>query len=512
MPRKLIKAQRNGSYGPPLVTTKYAPLQNISFSDADKDLCDGLMIARWRVLNSMGLLPQRLNLILPDWDKAFTNERGKKPPLVVISNNRSLWIKAGMEAGKKQLKAIKELDPEEKEMTEFDNASDLRALTALIRQKVSPPMYSPFRIGKAAGERNVYIVVHALEYQTYRTNLDEFGVTIVGWEFQRPGRSRAFPLCGFGASRFAAIEFCKALRTAAGDPWDYAWLFDDNVVAFTNFAGYVKVEAAIARALTEEEEEVQADGTKTKRKKRYICAGFRGGTNAEPMAKNKGWAEGEVKAAEREGPASTRGKQAKDLPKSIVPGLVQQAALWNIAELSRKNLNFGPIFITSGEDVSLGKYFDLKGIRYLFYNGIRVIKEETYADGGEGAAKVEKGKNQIAQLIAESEWLEPPRARTPPPPIWFKPVKRDDDKGPFDDSEQVLGLFIRKTVIPNASEEIKKKVNDRKTVNTAMCQATEQTICKAIELNQVRDPALDKTFKVNAEKLIEVVQISSDDE
>jgi hypothetical protein len=67
----------------------------------------------------------------------------------------------------------------------------------------------------------------------------------VGWDFVRPKDVK--PFVGFGASRFAAIEFCKTLRTNVtdlGKVWDYAWLIDDNVVALENFAGLEKVEAA----------------------------------------------------------------------------------------------------------------------------------------------------------------------------------------------------------------------------------------------------------------------------
>ena len=475
MPTKLIQAYRNGSYGPPLVTQKYAPLEDISFSEADKDFCDALLTRRWSVVNSLGLLPEQLRLTLSDWPAAIASEKDKKSPLVVISSNRSKWIRKGIEAGTVQLSKLK--------IAQFDNASDLRALTALSKQKTSPPIYSPARIGEAAGRRNVYIVVYASEYDVYRTNLAGFaGITVVGWQFRSPRRG-AVPLCGFGASRFAAIEFCKELRTAAEEPWDYAWLFDDNVVALAPFAGYDKVEAAMAEGETAR-----------------ACAGFHGGTSTIPASKNSVWAAKELKAG--------RGKQTAKLPASKTPGLVQQASLWNIAYLTEKKLNFGPIFVASGEDVSIGNYLDVKEIPYLYYESTKIFKEDTENDGGPGAEATQRGREQLTELMAESEWIEVHSPLGPPPPIMFKALKKKGDKVPHDAGEQTLGRFIVTTVLPHASLDIKLKARDPKTKNTAMCQATEQSICKAIKLGQVRDPALDKTFKINGEGTQDVERVT----
>ena len=479
---KFFQAYRNSAYGPPLVTQKYAPLENIDLAGADDDFCDGLLTKRWQVLNNLGLLPQQLNLILPDWPYTSFGEKDKKPPLVVISSNRSQWIKKGIEAGNVQLDKLK--------IEEFDNASDLRALTALSKQKTSPPMYAPKRIGEAAGPRNVYVLVHGAEYETYVTNLADTGITVVGWEFRRP-RRRAIPVCGFGASRFAAIEFCKQLRQMAGDPWDYAWLFDDNVVAFTGFAGYVQVEQAMDKA--------KKDG------KPCICAGFTGGTKTISARENQKWADAEITAGKK--PRSERGKQASALPKSKTPGLVQQAALWNIAELTARSLNFGPIFVTSGEDVSIGGYFDFKKIPYLYYEGIKILKEDPENDGSPGGKAIQKGKDQITELMAESEWTDV--ATAPPPPVMVKPLKKKGDKVPHSDKEQTLGLFVIKTVLPHASADTQAKAKDPKTWNIAACQATEQTICKAIKLGRVRDAALDQTFKINGDADQAVVRIST---
>jgi hypothetical protein len=473
--KELIEAYRNKVYGPPTVTQKYAPLDRISLDTDDRDFCDSLLISRWNVLNSLGLLPQPLYLSLPSWPVAIAAEAGKKPPLVVISSNRSKWIKDGIEAGKLQLQSLTSL-PEQ-----FDNVSDLRALTAKASQTVSPPVYYPKRIGAAASPRNVYVLVHAAECEVYARNLAGTGITVVGWAFRRPRRD-ATPICGFGASRFAAIEFCKQLRTAAGDPWDYAWLLDDNVVAFTSFAGYGKVEEAMDRG--------KRAGTP------YICAGFSGGAKAESQLTNKTYAE------------TARGTPA-DLPPSKTPGLIQQGALWNIAELTNRNLNFGPIFVASGEDVSLGNYFDMKKIPYLYYGGVGIRKEDTKYDNEPGSRVVQKGKEEITELFAGFESLDTfLDVRQPPPPVMFRPLKDGEDKAKHDMTKQALGRFIVETVMPNASTAIQLKANDPNEQNIAICQATEQSICRAMKLGIVNDPALDQTFKINGDRPQEVVRIT----
>ncbi len=97
-----IGTDRNSTYGGTLVTNKYSPLRSIVFHSSDNDIYNGLMLNRWRLLNSTGLLPQPLNLAVSDWTATIESEAGKRPPLVVISSNRSEWIKAGITAARTQ--------------------------------------------------------------------------------------------------------------------------------------------------------------------------------------------------------------------------------------------------------------------------------------------------------------------------------------------------------------------------------------------------------------------------
>lgn len=446
-----IGTDRNSTYGGTLVTNKYSPLRSIVFHSSDNDIYNGLMLNRWRLLNSTGLLPQPLNLAVTDWTATIESEAGKRPPLVVISSNRSEWIKAGITAARTQ--------------RAYANASDLKALTFDNSYLASPPIYCPTRIGDA-GPRNVYIVVHQFEYETYQKNLAGLGVNIVGWSFRVP-RGGAARLVGFGASRFAAIEFCKELRKGAtvGEraPWNYAWLFDDNVVALSQFAGYLAVETAMTAG--------------------HACAGFLGGTKVDTFPDNHDWAEDEIKAG--------RGEQATELPKSEPPGILQQAVLWNIDYLTKQRLNFGPTYVTSGEDVSLGNYLNKFKIPYLYYKNIYVVKEEPRADNSAGSQWVRRSREELTAWFTELESSVPDPAPSPPPPIKVQPISTKDG------GVQTLADFVVKKVLPGCG-----MLPEDRTVpvqNTAKCQAVEQIMCGSINATgvTVSPDALEKTFKFN---------------
>jgi hypothetical protein len=469
MAKKLIQAYRNKAYGPPLVNQKYAPLDRFDWSDTETEFCAGLLTNRWRMLNNAGLLPQPLTLLMPNWKAATDSEAGKNPPLVVVSTNRSKWINKAFEVVKGNA---------------FANPSDLNALTDYGDKKISPPIYCPARIGSAA-PRNVYIVVNISEYKTYKTRLAGTGVTIVGWSFRTP-RASNVRLGGFGASRFAAIEFCKTLRTRARNPWDYAWLFDDNVVALTTFPGYAAVETAMA----------EADPPR-------VCAGFKGGTQAEAFPALRNWARREL--------AAGRGKETTALDESEDVGLLQQTVLWNIAYLTEHHLNFGPIFLESGEDVSMGHYFSYEEIPYFYYSGIGIRKEETTADNTRGSQSIRNARSDLAEWMAREEAVNPtppPAPKTQPPPIKIKPMVDTDDDKVTDRSVRTVASFVVDTVLPNASAATQALAGNAGTQNTAKCQAVEQTICKAMEVGWVVDDnALNRTFKINGTTGQEVVPV-----
>jgi len=459
-----IITDKNTNYGPPLVTQKYRPLENVGYTPADTQFYSSLLTNRWNLLNAAGLLPQDLALATPNWAAVIAAEANHNPPLIVISSNRSTWIRDGVNAADNQL-AVMNGQP-----ATFTNPSDLRALSAQAGQGISPPIYCPTRLG-ANPNRNVYVVVHMAEYQTYRNNLANTGITVVGWVF-RPVNGLNVQVTGFGASRFAAIEFCKELRTAAAAaaggnaPWNFAWLFDDNVVALTNFPGFATVEGAMTPA--------------------HVCAGFRGGTRAMAFTENRDWARNELTAG--------RGVQAANLPASIPPGILQQAALWNIDYLTANHLNFGPVYITSGEDLSFGYYFDRQAIPYFYYDGITIRKEDTNYDNGTAAQRINQAKQQFTAWVVNAESAAaPPPGGAPPPPINVQPINQADG------GVQTLANFVVNRVLPNANNDIRAQAGNPATQNIAKCQAVELITCEANSPNRhhVAPAALTTTFHIN---------------
>ncbi|MEU4602554.1 hypothetical protein AB0F43_06215 [Kribbella sp. NPDC023972] len=459
-----ITTDKNTAYGPPLVNQKYAPLANINFNVADRPIYTGMLNNRATLLRSAGMLGQGLRLATtPSWAAITAAEAGHLAPLVVVSSNRAGWIRRGIDAAATQLGSLG--------IAAFANASDLRALTDLTHQNISPPLYTPSRIG---ANRNVYVVVHMSEYPFYKTSLNGTGITPVGWEFQRAGGPRNVSLVGFGAARFAAMEFCKRLRrlaaaAAGAAPWDFAWLIDDNVVALSGFAGFAAVEAAIGPA--------------------DACAGFHGGTSADPAAATRAWAVQEVNAG--------RGGAAATLPASAPPGIVQQAALWNVRYFDQNFLNFGPAYISSAEDLSITNYFNTQAIPYLYYNGIGVLKEEPKYDDRGGAQKVNKARRDLAAWVTAAESTDPPMG-APPPPIMVQPFNAADGVA------QTLSRFVVDRVLPNAAAMNGQAANAA-VQNLAKCQAVEQLTCGGINQGFANAAALRATFVINGNNL-QVVQ------
>jgi hypothetical protein len=152
---------------------------------------------------------------------------------VVISSNRSEWIESGIAAADAQLASLN--------LQTISNVSDLRhfpriSVKRFLRQFTALRGSAPIPIA-------MFILSFiSSEYAKYKKALLGAGMTAVGWGVKRINK---IGLTGFGASRFAAIEFCKVLRSAATvggrAPLDYAWLFDDNVVALSSFAGRVRL-------------------------------------------------------------------------------------------------------------------------------------------------------------------------------------------------------------------------------------------------------------------------------
>lgn len=448
-----------------MVSTKYNPFApGLRLAKADKALYGKMLTNRAALLRSMNLMPRTLKLVCPDWAVIERAELDKKPPLVVISSNRAKWIKNGVAAADAELK--------KRGRTYFTSVNDFGALMATNGQTVSPPIYCPSRLG-ATPQRSVFIVVHELEYAKYKTALAGSGMNVIGWQFEGPGH--LLPFVGFGASRFAAIEFCKTLRANVNDigtVWKYAWLLDDNVVALENFAGLEKVEAALA-----------ADKDK-------VCAAFKGANFPYAFSAIKRWAP----TAPKEPP--------KNLPPSNSYGVLQQVGLWNIKLLADQFLNFPPTFLMSAEDISFTRYFTYQGIQYLTYDKkptsagqprpIVVVKEIAKLDDDDGG-EVNKARQSVntsreyyAALFAKAE-SELPLAQ--PAPSAPPPVKVEYQE-------------VAKTVVEFVNDDLLvSKAQTRR--NTAACQGVEQITKTAIGIAggaYMDEAPLTRTFQINGNK------------
>ncbi len=451
-----VATDKNTSYGPPLVNQKYSPLLGPVVVPADRPIYSGLLQNRMRLLRAYGLIGAQLDLTVPNWANVVAGEAGHLPPLVVVSSNRATWMQAGIAAGAAEAAA--------QGLPLFANVSDLRALLNRSNSAMSPPLYAPSRIGL---NRNVYVVVHITEYTKYRNALAGTGLIPVGWSFAKGVSStRKLQMLGFGATRFAAMQFCKSLRQAvaaagAAAPWDSAWMIDDNTVALSGFPGFAAVEAALGA---------------------NACAGLRGGTLAETLATDRAWAAAQI--------AAGRGGQAANLPASNPPGVIQQCVLWNVAYFENQFLNFGPLFLASAEDLSMSKYFDATPIPYLFYTGIGIIKELPTHDNDTSAAVLNAGKATLTKLVTDAESVSPP-AGTPPPPLLVQPAN------PADGGVQTLGDFIVRRVLPSAAA-VSAQAGNVGVQTQAKSQGVEQLTCAGIGGGATTPAAIADTFQINA--------------
>ncbi|MFD9720372.1 hypothetical protein [Streptomyces sp. NPDC059076] len=433
-----------------MVNQKYSPLADISYDPADEAVYSRLLTSRMALLRSRNLLGSALELSTSRWETVKNAERGRQnplPPLVVVSSNRAGWIGAAIQKGLDELNS--------RGIEAFDNVSDLRALAGYNKDGPTPPLYAPSRAG---ANRGIYVVVHAAEYEHYQKQLGDTGITVVGWRFMPEPAQRNERMTGFGASRFAAMQFCKTLRSDTGGRWNSAWILDDNVVALTNFPGFKAVEDALGD---------------------HACAGFRGGTRAKSRDEVRTWAADEI--------TENRGGQAAGPLQAAAVGLIQQAALWNVARFEANHLNFSPAFVASAEDVSIGNYFDAIGTDYQYYGGIGVTKEEvTFHDDSKGAKAVKICRTRMTVLMSRAD-NEDGKSE-----VMVLPEKNHpDDLEPLHD-------FVIKKVLPNASAGIQAQQGDQAVQYQAICQSVEQLTAGALKhLDCVSATARDAVFKIN---------------
>ncbi|MFJ6658375.1 hypothetical protein ACIQNG_18710 [Streptomyces sp. NPDC091377] len=487
-----VSAQWRSNYGGSLVTSKYSPLEDIRHDTESAQYWAAVLNLRMNTLRNLNLL-QGLRLTTQDWAGVRTREaaKGRKPPLVVVSSGRAEWIKAGVEAAKRHL------DMYSDELGgSYQGVGDMRALGGRGTgpqagpqagpPNVMPPIYAPSRVGT---ERSVYVVVHFAEYDHYVEQLKEEepegateeepegatggatggatereNLTVIGWQFPGAPTPKRCQMAGFGASRFAALEFCKQLMPQQDGAWRSAWIFDDNVVALSNFPVYDPENKTSG--------ELEHDGLSLVEAAlgKNICAGFQAGTSAGDRSTIQGIVTRAVRSPGNLPPLEQK------------PGLVQQAVLWNISRLKELNINISPAFIASAEDVSFINYLKRRELPYQQYTQISVRKHLAGEDAPtQKTAFLQAFRRNLAKTCADVESAGAQQAL--PPPVTVHDLAPQEGAA----AQTVREFVAAKAPLLSAQD-----------MDKAACQAVEQLIATAVGSPQVplEDAVLNSVFGV----------------
>jgi hypothetical protein len=418
-----------------LTNQKYLPLADVLCIE-DKAIYNKLLLSRLTQLIQRRMVTQLLEFTTSvPRATVIANEVGHLPPLVVVSAGRSAWLQDSLTTAR------------DAATPDYGNVSNLEALTEAPEASELPVLYSSKRRGP---NRNAYVVVHSSEFAAYRQATAGMNITVVGWQFRKaPGINEA--ITGFGASRYAAVEFCKLLRRATAAPrWNYAWLLDDNVVALTNFAGFPRVEAAMNPTT--------------------VAAGFQAATTI--MTRKQ------VMEVVYKELALGRGNEVDTLPSvNTESGIIQQASLWNIQYLDDNFLNFSPVYATSAEDTSITYYLKMTGKTFLLYPGIEVIKSQATSDGG-AVNPLANLRRDFTEMFARHESATIPGEPSPPPVMV-------DVVGTTPTSSVTMSVFVRTYFGTDPSPD------------EVASRAMEQITVESIRQNKVDQRVLEQAFRVN---------------
>jgi len=356
-----------------LVSDKYHPLDKISGDPDDfKKSITSLIGKREGLFNTSGIDLNNIKYCGVDLNSvpAQLQADGQLPPLVVISSNRSKWIKAGYDQGQIVINEINKYEKEqenEKEITHFINVIDKRALLGdpsrgVLAPDIPPSFYIPFR-QLDFNTRPTFIFVHVSEYRKYMKNLKGTNMKIIGWQI-------CGNCVGFGASRYAAIEFFKNINklndSIKNNACSKVWLLDDNVSYIRSFPTFQTTENLMNDKL--------------------IGLGFMGGT----------------KALEKVELDKALNSNANEANNPICSPLLQQAVLWNIAQFNKLKCNFSPLFFASAEDSTFTKF--IKPEMRKYYKSCAVLKsslqKEDY-DNSQGNKKLSEEKKIFERSLQQ---------------------------------------------------------------------------------------------------------------
>lgn len=430
------------NYGGDKISQKYQPVETPVLAEDDKTDCLTLVNDRIDVLRDSGKLPRALDFHTKGMlDEILLAERNAdaRPPLLVISSNRSDWIAAGFARGADLLQDLG--------LAAFDDVTDRRALNGRMQNDPSgqpradtrpvPAWYSPSRVNDT--NRRVYIMVHVLEYRKYWLALHTVpNLYVIGWSFHNDAGWRLagdYPYVGFGASRYAAIEFAKWLRRNSNNRWNHAWLVDDNVYYLNAFKGLLAAEGAtLAR--------------------HFIGMGF-GSETATDTTDN-------ILIKQRLG--RYYGNPGGDYAASVFrqDRVLQQAVLWDIDWLDRQNLNFSPYFIASAEDTSITNYLGAHGHAFGITTEATILKQtSSYYDGDEGGHTLNGIRYNYERWYAITEGIK-------------RVINQDAVAQPVSLRDLVVG-----SVFPVS--QMADQAGNAQARNRAICQVTESIMAVAVK-------------------------------
>lgn len=340
----VLNAQNNGNYGGNLINQKYSPLANVVVNAGEQDDYRPLSTRRIGILTDANAYPPNTLNFYVDLPAINVNQ----PPLVVISSGRAEWMEEILQAAQ--------------DHAPFTGYLDNQTFRSQFGAQIGPvPWYTPRR-----STRPLFVVVHWTEYGYYEERIGNGrfpDVTVVGFKFTA-ARS-ALDIVGFGASRYAALQFVISRG------YHRAWAVDDNVV---NINGFPNTLAGV-------EGHMPADST-------IWGIGFTAATT-------------NYNNADLYSTRVTFQAVAYNFD-NMVPGLLQQVVLWNLDLLRANNVNFCPMFVTSNEDTSFSNFLQANARPERIITGLRTVKYEPRSDSNANlgyTVEIPKRRNRLLKIF-----------------------------------------------------------------------------------------------------------------
>ncbi len=350
----IITADPNNNYGGESFVNKYSPLVNIQLDikEEEKIKYNKLFLARENLLRDYVSYPNDRLYFYSNWDKTKkASGKDHAPPMVVISSKRAVWIREILDnAAKSPLKGYRDT-------TTFDNGI--------------VPWYAPAR-----SKRDLYIIVHWTEYDTYFRNIYGHGqqadnIFLIGYKYK--GGFADIDLVGYGPLRYAAIQVMIELGHHK------IWLVDDNVVNIVDFPNTLE---EVEKHFSEPSKKIWGLGFESALSNqgenilRELRESLQKYNDTSELSKHKSVITVTAGMGGEASASDSTNTEAGDNDQK--EKMLQQAVLLNIELFREKNINYSPLFITSHEDVGLHSYFKKihAELKFIEYKIVKIGPEE----------------------------------------------------------------------------------------------------------------------------------------